>query len=164
MSELAHKDALTGIRNKTSYDNEIRLLDWTLADGTVEFGIAVVDLNCLKTINDTYGHENGNIAIKKLCRVICEVFSHSPVFRIGGDEFAVILKNADYKNIDNLIKKFYETTDSFTDNEFLQPWERTSAAIGYALFDPAIDSNTTDVFNRADAAMYEKKRQMKGGE
>ena len=56
-----------------------------------------IDLNNLKTINDTYGHDKGNIAIMKLANMICEVFSKSPVFRIGGDEFAVILFKKDYR-------------------------------------------------------------------
>ena len=53
--------------------------------GEKKLGIAIVDLNFLKKINDTYGHEKGNLAIKKLCFIICHIFQHSPVFRIGGD-------------------------------------------------------------------------------
>jgi diguanylate cyclase (GGDEF)-like protein len=60
-------------------------------------------LNNLKTLNETYGHDKGDLAIKKLSNLICRVFSHSPVFRIGGDEFAVILRGWDYEHYDTII-------------------------------------------------------------
>ena len=79
------EDALTGIRNKMAYDYEVEKLEKDLADGFNEFGLAMVDLNFLKKSNDTYGHEKGNISIRRLCMLVCEVFEHSPVFRIGGN-------------------------------------------------------------------------------
>ncbi|MCR5656764.1 MAG: GGDEF domain-containing protein, partial [Butyrivibrio sp.] len=96
-NELANRDALTGIRNKTAYNREIESMDWNLKTGMLEnFGIAMIDLNFLKKINDSFGHEKGDLAIQKLSRIICTIFAHSPVFRIGGDEFVVILKGSDY--------------------------------------------------------------------
>nr|MCR5053494.1 GGDEF domain-containing protein [Lachnospiraceae bacterium] len=160
MSQLATKDALTGIRNKTAYDLEVQNLERAGLEG-VAYGLAVVDLNNLKHINDTYGHECGNVAIKKLCRLVCEVFDHSPVFRVGGDEFAVILKNRDLKDIDELIEEFYGITAKWEEDENLKPWEKTSAAIGYAVYDPEKDESIREVFNKADANMYDKKRRMK---
>ena len=99
MHELAHMDALTGLRNRLAYDKEIAALDEDLKNGMQAFGIAMVDLNFLKVINDNYGHDCGNEAIKLLSSTICNVFVHSPVFRIGGDEFAIVLRNNDYDNI-----------------------------------------------------------------
>lgn len=161
MSELATKDALTGIRNKTAYDKEFARLEWSIEEGTAEFGIAMVDLNFLKRINDTYGHEQGNIAIKKLCYIVCHVFEHSPVFRIGGDEFVIILENDDYKNIESLIKEFNDKLEAMSKEENLEQWEKVSAAIGYALYNASIDSSAANVFKRADKAMYNRKREMK---
>lgn len=161
MGELAIKDSLTGIRNKTAYDDNVKKLEWELEDGESKFGIAIVDLNFLKRINDTYGHENGNKAIIKICRIVCEVFEHSPVFRIGGDEFAIILKNRDYEHIDELVEEFRKTLSDLAADSTLKPWEAVSAAIGYALFEPSMDSSVANVFKRADKAMYENKRAMK---
>lgn len=160
MSELAHKDSLTGIRNKLAYDQEEEKLRKELKDGNKEFGIAVVDLNDLKSINDTYGHDYGNISIVNISKIICEVFVHSPVFRIGGDEFAVILKNNDYDKIESLIDEFNEKLAA-QDKEDLQPWENVKGAIGYALYDPEKDQSVDDVFRRADQDMYQKKKAMK---
>ncbi len=161
MNELAKKDSLTGIRNKTAYDSEARRIDWKIADGKNEFGIAMIDLNFLKRINDTYGHEQGDIAIKKLCSIICNIFKHSPVFRIGGDEFVVILEKDDLAGIEHLIQQFNAKIELLSKDENLEPWEQVSAAIGCAFFESR-DTSVADVFRRADQEMYKRKKQMKG--
>ena len=122
-------------------------------------GLAIVDLNYLKKINDTYGHDKGNAAILKLCRIICTVFEHSPVYRIGGDEFAIILRGSDLENYDQLEKRFYEKLAELSSDDTLEPWEKVSAAIGAAFRDgnESIDS----LFRRADHIMYEHKKEMK---
>ncbi len=161
MQALAVKDALTGVRNKTAYDYEVEKLEADLADGFNEFGLAMVDLNFLKRTNDTYGHEKGNISIRRLCMLVCEVFEHSPVFRVGGDEFVVVLKNRDYRNVDQLLEDFISHLAKLQSDTTLQPWEQISAAIGYAKFDKTVDKNVEDVFKKADKAMYDRKVAMK---
>ena len=161
MNELANKDSLTGIRNKTAYDHEILRVEHQLSAGKKEFGIVMIDLNYLKQINDTYGHEQGSAAIKKLCKMICDTFVHSPVFRVGGDEFVVILENPAYQNVDDLITELNEKMEALQKEKGLEPWERVSAAVGYALYNEEIDSGVASVFKRADQAMYDRKREMK---
>ncbi len=161
MQALAVRDALTGIRNKTAYDYEVKKLEADLADGFNEFGLAMIDLNFLKRTNDTYGHEKGNISIRRLCMHVCETFEHSPVFRIGGDEFIVILKFRDYKNADSLVEAFNNRLDELQKDDTLQPWEKISAAIGYYKFDKTVDKTVEDVFKKADKAMYDRKVAMK---
>ena len=162
MTELANKDALTGIRNKTAYDNEIKKMEYELETGEIRaFGIAMIDLNFLKKLNDTYGHEKGNIAIKKLCRLVCTTFDHSPVFRIGGDEFVVILRGQDFENAEDLSSSLQNKLVEIAKDDTLEPWEKVSAAIGIAVYDKEIDTNIVNVFKRADKKMYEHKKQMK---
>ena len=93
--------------------------------------------------------------------VTCRIFSHSPVFRIGGDEFVVILENDDFDQVDAKMEEFRLTLKNLQDDKSLQPWERISAAIGWSLYDPTIDQNVDNVFKRADHNMYECKKQMK---
>ncbi len=162
MQELATRDALTGIRNKLAYDREVQEIRWAMDGSPEPFGIAVIDMNFLKRINDIYGHEQGNIAIRKLCDVTTQVFSNSPVYRVGGDEFVVILKGVDLENVDSLIEQFNAKLGSLKKDEHLEPWEKISAAIGFAAFDPATDASVENVFKRADRAMYARKKQMKG--
>ncbi len=161
LNELAIRDTLTGIRNKTGYDKEIQKIDWEMSSGLKNIGVAMIDLNFLKQINDTYGHDKGNIAIITICKIICKVFEHSPVFRIGGDEFVVILRGHDLKNIENLIEEFYDHLKSLQDNPELSYWEKVSAAIGYAIFNPETDASYDNIFKRADKNMYKNKKAMK---
>lgn len=155
MDELAHRDALTGVGSKLAYDQKMRELDEDIRQENASFGIVMVDMNYLKKMNDTYGHEKGNEAIKKTCTLICNVFKHSPVYRIGGDEFVVVVKGRDKDNLPKLIDQFNETV-SQTDGK---PWEKVSAAVGYALYDG--EANADEVFRKADHMMYENKRAMK---
>ena len=161
LGELAERDTLTGIRNKNGYDKEVRKTVNELEDGWTKFGVAMIDLNFLKRINDTCGHDKGNIAITNLCRLVCTTFAHSPVFRIGGDEFVVILKGSDYEHAAELVDQFNEEIYRLSSDESLSYWERTSAAIGYAMYDAKTDKGYDDVFARADKAMYDRKNAMK---
>ena len=87
---------------------------------------------------------------------------HSPVFRIGGDEFVVVLKGSDFSIVYSLIANFKHELFMLEKNESLQPWEKISAAIGFAEYDKSKDKNVADVFKRADQKMYEDKKEMKG--
>ncbi|MBR0235135.1 MAG: GGDEF domain-containing protein [Clostridia bacterium] len=161
MEELANKDALTGVRNKTAYDREVNDLERQIKNGDAKFAIAMIDLNFLKYINDTYGHESGNVAITELSSLICGTFKHSSVFRIGGDEFAIILKNEDYANAGALVEKFKALIMEKYNDESAEPWRRISAAIGLSEFEKDSDADVHEVFRRADKAMYECKQKMK---
>lgn len=156
MDALAHRDALTGVGSKLAYDQKLNELNDEIRAGKARFGIVMIDLNYLKKLNDTYGHEKGNQAIINTCSIICDVFKHSPVYRIGGDEFVVVLKDRDYDNIEKLRKKFAEEI-SKTKGE---PWEKVSAAIGYSLYTD--EDNAEEVFRKADHIMYEHKKAIKG--
>ncbi len=159
MSELATMDSLTGVRNKTAFLHEVHRIDQALTEGVnMPFGIAMIDLNFLKVINDTYGHEKGDEAIKRLTRITCSVFEHSPVFRVGGDEFVVVLRGHDYQYIRQLKARFMSRVSQRLTRS---PWRRVSAAIGVALYDPDTDANVDEVLRRADKAMYAQKVAMK---
>lgn len=153
MARNAYRDSLTGIRNKRAYDAVIEELVDEMKSAGGRFGIAVIDLNNLKTINDQYGHDAGNEAIIQLSGIICRVFRHSPVFRYGGDEFTVILQNHDLEHAEELNKRFHREMDALRSSD-TDPWLRHTAAIGIAIFDPAADDGVDSVFKRADKAMY----------
>lgn len=161
LSELANRDALTGIRNKLAYDKEVKKIEWEIGSGNLDYGVAVIDLNFLKRINDTFGHDKGNIAIKKLCALVCTIFDHSPVFRIGGDEFVVIIKGQDFAVVDQLIAKFDKTIAQISEDQTLDYWERISAALGFSRFNPQTDNCFESMFRRADQEMYKRKKAMK---
>ena len=103
----------------------------------------------------------GDIAIQKLCAIVCETFGHSPVFRYGGDEFVLILENRYLERIESLMREFDATVENCAANDKIKPWERVSAAMGFAIYDEKTDKTVEDVFVRADKAMYARKKEMK---
>ena len=159
LQDQVFQDALTKVKNKAAYDKKIEALRWDIVNHIAEFGILMVDLNYLKVINDRYGHENGNEYITGSCRLLCEVFAHSPVYRIGGDEFVVVLQGRDYSERDRLCSELEKQFALSTKNEDADPWHRYSAAVGMAVYTQGDEPE--DVFKRADEEMYEEKSFMK---
>ena len=158
---LAYRDSLTGLRNTNSYWAWITDFDKEIETEEIDFGVLVFDINYLKETNDRYGHDVGNKLIVSAARLISDIFKRSPVFRIGGDEFLVILQNRDLDEKDALLKIFDEECLSKsvdTDKESIP----VSIAKGFARYDSEKDTNFIDVFNKADDAMYENKRKIKG--
>ena len=105
---LAYRDSLTGLRNTNSYWAWITDFDKEIETGEIDFGVLVFDINYLKETNDRYGHDVGNKLIVSAAHIISSIFKRSPVFRIGGDEFAVILQNRDLDEMEELFMKFDE--------------------------------------------------------
>ena len=160
MRDLAYRDPLTGVRSKTAYDEEVKKITNNLENGFRQFGVLMLDINGLKGVNDQYGHEVGNAYIINCCKLICMVFKHSPVFRIGGDEFIALLMGEDLLNVDRLLERFYVRMDQLREKATC-PEEMVSVAAGYAVFEEESDSGYEDVFVRADETMYKKKASMK---
>ena len=155
--EKAIRDELTGVRNKNAFqDYESDLQKKINADEIDEFAIVMCDLNDLKKINDTQGHKAGDKYIKDSCKMICRVYTHSPVFRIGGDEFVVVLFGEDYDNREALLEDFRNQIEENVKNESI-----IIVATGMAVYDPEKDDRVTSVFERADDLMYENKRNLK---
>ena len=157
---LAHRDSLTGLRNTTSYKRWVVDFDKMIKEGGVSFGVIVLDINYLKKINDTYGHIYGNELLITASRIICDTFKRSPVFRIGGDEFLVILQNRDLADKEQLFANFDSACAMTYVNKDNVRFP-VSIAKGFSEFDPDKDTHFSEVFERADSEMYKNKRIMK---
>lgn len=154
--ELAYKDALTGVKSKLAYVEAEKEKDAGIIDGSVpDFAVAVFDINGLKAINDKFGHERGDQYIIAACEAICSHFKHSPVFRIGGDEFVALLERGDYQNRHELEEAFDRSMDGVKCDE------SPVVAMGMAVYDRENDEMLNDVFVRADKLMYLKKNSIK---
>ena len=153
---MAYTDPLTGVKSKRAYLEAEEDINKRIADGSLrDFAVIVCDLNGLKEINDTLGHEEGDNYIKSACKLICGQFVHSPVFRIGGDEFVVLLENSDYANRETLLRDF--------DIQIEKNHRAGSVVVSTGMddFDAEQDSSLSAVFERADKKMYERKRYLK---
>ena len=164
LSKLVYVDALTHVRNKGAYATYIDDLQASIdQEGeAAAFAIGMFDCDNLKLINDRFGHEKGDMYLLAACRLICRVFQHSPVFRIGGDEFSVILQNDDLQNRDVLLKQFSEAMSEISASAH-DAWDEVHVAVGIAVYDAQSDHNVNDVLRRADELMYENKRIRKSG-
>ena len=154
--QLAYTDSLTGVKSSHAYVEIEKQVDQRITDDDIkEFGVVVFDLNGLKEINDTKGHHAGDQYIQGGCRIICEHFKHSPVFRIGGDEFVAFLEGEDFRNRKIILAAFETQIDENVRSG------GPVVASGMAVFRHGKDNSYRRVFERADQRMYDRKGVLK---
>lgn len=161
LAELMQTDALTKLKNRTAFENaKEKLRQEHLMGKTSPFAIIMFDINNLKTINDYYGHADGDLYIKSCCKLICQSFKHSPIYRIGGDEFIAIVSNDDYPIREELLEDFRNKMEDFRTQQ-LSPYDKPSIASGMADYSEIGSEHFNLLFSMADDRMYENKRMMK---
>lgn len=154
--KMAYTDPLTGVKSKRAFKDNSETYDRRIrGEGYLEFAVGVFDLNDLKKINDIHGHEAGDESIIAACRLVCKTFAHSPVYRIGGDEFVAVIEGSDYDNRHNLMREFHSQVDENAKNG------KVVVAGGLSDYDPVKDATIADVFKRADESMYARKNELK---
>ena len=161
LNNLAYSDALTSVKNKSSFDRTIEEMQRRIDNKEeVEFAIAMFDCDGLKKINDKYGHDKGNVYLKNASILMSKVFSHSDIYRIGGDEFVAILFDEDYKNREELKDQFYKQCKEMS-SFAKEGYEKVAVSLGIAAYDKEIDIYAEDVLVHADHLMYSNKRERK---
>ena len=155
MKKKVNTDALTGARTKYAYlDAEGKLDSLIESKQDVHFAVAICDINDLKKVNDTQGHQAGDRYIKDAFKIVSETFANSPVYRVGGDEFAVIVRDEDFESVDELVKKINDH------NTFAR--ENGGIVIACGMSKYSNDDCVADVYQRADLNMYDNKHLLKG--
>lgn len=150
----ANIDGLTGVKNKHAYLDAVAQIDRQIAEQRQSpFAIVIFDVNNLKVVNDTAGHQAGDQYLCDACKIICDTFQCSPVFRVGGDEFAVIAQRNDYALIEDHLRAIREHNQEALKNGGIV------IACGMAKFQN--DDTVAAVFERADHTMYENKTILK---
>lgn len=156
VKEMAYRDPLTNVKNKTAFMDRKSEIDARISKGIIEdFGLVVFDLNDLKTVNDTLGHDAGDKYIQDACHLICNIFKHSPIYRVGGDEFVALLEGDDFTDRESLVRLFEEeiTKNAATGSVVVSE--------GLDVFTAGTDSDFDEVFARADRKMYDRKKKLK---
>ena len=161
LENRAYRDTLTGLQNRTAYYEYNDVLNRKEDEGNADFSILMIDINYLKRINDTYGHEQGNLYLQGAANLIRDVFGEEYTYRIGGDEFVVILEGKAQEGAEQRIREFKDRIARLQEDDSLQPWEKISAAAGLAKYEKGRDASTEEVLRRADEAMYREKIAMK---
>ena len=162
LSMLMEKDSLTFVKNRTAYDRYIKKTEMQMLSGDFEpFAVVCFDINNLKPINDALGHEAGDEYIKKCCKLICNAYKHSPVFRIGGDEFVAIAVHDDYQHRFEYLQAMRNRMEDLRNDTSISPIDRISVASGMADCFEHVGDDFSAIFRRADTRMYDNKRLMK---
>ena len=161
LENRAYRDTLTGLQNRTAYYEYNDVLNRKEDAGDADFSIVMIDINYLKRVNDTYGHEQGNLYLQHAADLIRKAFGEEHVYRIGGDEFVVILEGKAQEGAEDRIRAMKDEAAKLQADESLQPWEKVSAAAGMAKYEKGRDASTEEVLRRADEAMYRDKIAMK---
>ena len=154
---MAYTDSLTGVKTKNAYILAEEKINKRIDDGEIEkLGIAIFDLNDLKNINDTHGHDAGDQAIVNACRLISEVFELSSIYRVGGDEYVAILEGEEYDHRLSLIQEFNKRIETNIKHG------NVVVSAGLAIYKKDEDKDLNSIFKKADANMYEHKKYLKG--
>lgn len=155
--ELAFTDIMTGLENRTAFEHTMASIRSQQErekgrDIRTSWIIMMVDMNCLKIINDEYGHDKGDEAIFRLASGLKTHFGMvGECFRIGGDEFCVLAPEISMERFEQLCEEFRAAMETEA-AELSYPF---SASLGYVLLD---ESGADECLKKADARMYAEKR------
>lgn len=161
MSGLAYSDIMTGTNNKGAFERDSMGITSNCQKSGEHFAVIVVDANDLKLINDRYGHAEGDELIKAVGFALMGVFGKRNTYRVGGDEFCVLLRENNSLRLEEDIRTFREALRVYQ-KEHMELFHKTiTVAAGYSIFDPAKDLDFASVYQRADSCMYQDKKKMK---
>jgi diguanylate cyclase (GGDEF)-like protein/PAS domain S-box-containing protein len=153
LNYLSFHDALTGLYNRNFFEEEMQRLQ-DLRYGPI--GIIVCDLNGLKLVNDTLGHESGDEMLINAAALIRANFRSSDILaRIGGDEFAVLLTEIDQEKIEDLAQRLRDAVAAYNRRD---PRIHLSLSLGHAVSD-SVSPDLQVLFREADNRMYREKIQ-----
>lgn len=157
LQKMANMDMLTEAMNRNAYENMSKYLD----EQEIELkttGVVLLDVDDLKVINDTYGHEKGDEALKLCYQCIRQAFKNEKnCFRIGGDEFAYVYHSEEKDQIPSCISILDRILKEKT-RDFVYP---LSISSGYAYYIPDTDIDFKDIVRRSDTMLYRQKRRKK---
>lgn len=152
--ELATKDMLTKLYNRNAYDEWIKV-----NRRPKKAKIVVFDLNNLKQCNDTMGHAAGDAYIQNAAGIILHVFGNcGNCYRIGGDEFCVVIYGNDPSDMEELFRQMKQEQDEFNSKNAIP---QIQIAYGYAEFDPETDRDIEDTRSRASEQNVSKEEENK---
>ena len=152
LNKLIFKDHLTKVNNRAYYDESIQRAIEQSNRTQQGLALIVLDLDDFKGINDTYGHLHGDNALIEFAQVLKKsIRSSDSVFRIGGDEFTIILQPADKLSVKKVLSRIVQ---GMKDSPQLQKIQMT-CSFGFSHW--VLGDSKESMFTRADKAMYNKK-------
>lgn len=146
LQALSKIDMLTGVMNRNAMNNRVASLSEAAGDAPCPKGIVFADMNGLKYVNDSQGHMAGDLLLKNAAMILQSTFVGDEIYRVGGDEFTVLLHETDQEDMQQKIADIKKKSAMF---------ENVSFAAGCAVIDSG--EEIRDAMADADARMYEDK-------
>ena len=157
LRDMSHTDEITGLNNRRGFFTLAQQYQKIARRQEQRYAILYADLDGLKNINDTYGHDMGTEALIETAAVLKDIFRESDIIaRFGGDEFVVLVAGAFQDQMDRVLGRFQKVVDTRNQNKG-RPYS-LSISTGVSFFDPSRPESLDELIARADAAMYEEKR------
>lgn len=158
LEDFARRDKLSACFNRKAFDDDFEYAREAIAKGLWPMmSILIVDINGLKTLNDTHGHDRGDMLIKKCAALMRAALSdQQTLYRIGGDEFAIIAKECDVAQLNTLIAKL----DTEQNEQWIELSESKRYPIKFSVGGASSEiASLKDLISLADKEMYRKKRE-----
>jgi diguanylate cyclase (GGDEF)-like protein len=146
--EATH-DALTGLLNRRAFRARLAR---EIAEPDAAFAVVLCDMDNLKRVNDTLGHEAGDLALRLLAKALRADLRRDDAYRLGGDEFAVVLAGATEEDAERVIERLRHSVSQAA----RQPIETIEASFGLAVYEPG--ESPDRLVARADQVLYGVKR------
>lgn len=152
LKKLAFEDSLTGLQNRRSFDLFLQKLPVNFPEGN---SIVFLDIDFFKKINDTYGHDVGDLVLKHISAVLkIHIREQDHLARIGGEELAIVMPKTSIDDAGVLVKRIRDCiAESFSENETTLP--KVTASFGLSHLGKG--DTVKDALKRADEALYEAK-------
>ena len=160
LERLSYMDPLTNLPNRRYFDEYLDR-EWSKAqeDGR-PISLILVDIDCFKELNDSFGHQVGDIYLKQIGSVLCTAVNNpsSLVARLGGDEFAIVLPDTCREDAGRLAQQILDGVRAL-DKYDSQPTGRTvTVSLGISSLSPSEDDFAVELFSNADHALYSAKK------
>lgn len=159
LQTLAITDPLTGLWNRRRFDEVLARDVRRAARRALPLSLLMVDADCFKAFNDRYGHQRGDEALKLIARSMSEILGdrNASLYRIGGEEFAVILPDTDLPGAETVALRLRDAVAARAEPHEASPHRIVTVSIGGADLASLASADPAILFEAADAALYEAK-------
>lgn len=156
VAELSSTDALTGLGNRYLLTQQVPTMIKEASGRQQTIAVGVLDIDCFKQHNDTYGHIKGDVCLKKVAEILRDtVGKDGTVYRFGGDEFVILFSKGKREQIEWIAEQIQvHLGEAGIENENSTVIPKVTISQGYTCFIPKENENMDAIIERADKALY----------
>lgn len=156
LAKTIYMDHFAGVMNRNAYERDLAHMARSL-NNCGDLWCSIVDINNLKKMNDSCGHQAGDALIQGCAKILMENMPEDArIYRIGGDEFAILCISKTKEQMEQIFRRIDKACEEMNEG-ISYPIDFAAGTVEY---DPSIDSSLFDAFARADKKMYQRKEQM----